>query len=90
MKKSELIREIAKQTQIKEDDIQLVMDTLVAQITAKLKAKEEVKIHGFGKFKARKYGKRKCYNPQDGKLMTLPASVQPAFIPSGKFRELIK
>ena len=36
-------------------------------------------MHGFGKFSARKYGVRKCYNPVTKELITLNPSIQPAF-----------
>ena len=40
---------------------------------------EHVSLHGFGKFSARKYGVRKCYNPVTKELITLNPSIQPAF-----------
>ena len=51
---------------------------------------ETVRIHGFGNFVPRPYGERKCYNPRTGKNITLPASVQPAFIPGKKMRVMIQ
>lgn len=90
MKKSELIAKISKEVGESENQVVTIVEAFIYEIANQLKEGNEVKIHGFGKFEARAYGERKCYNPQNGELITLPASTQPAFIPSGKFRELIK
>ena len=89
MKKKELAAAISKKTTFKESDIIEILETAFEEITESLKNGEEVKLFGFGKFIARTYGKRNCYNPVTGKMMTLKESVQPAFIPGPKLREKI-
>ena len=90
MKKSDLIANVSRRVNKRESDVAIVFEAIFDEIAKSLKDGEEIKIHGFGKFETRKYGKRKCYNPITKELITLEPSVQPAFIPSGKFREKIK
>ena len=90
MKKSDLIVAVAEKLNIKEGEVTLILDAIVEEIAERLRNGESVKIHGFGKFETRAYGKRSCYNPQTGKIITLAESIQPAFIPGGKFRLKIK
>lgn len=90
MKKPELLKRVSKAVNIKEEEVTVVFDAVVEEIIKALKAGEEIKIHNFGRFETREYGKRKCYNPISKELITLEPSVQPAFVPSGKFREKIK
>ena len=90
MKKSDLINVVAERLNEKEENVTLVLETIVEEIASRLRDGEDVKIHGFGKFEARAYGKRNCYNPQTGEIIILPESVQPAFVPGGKFRLMIQ
>ncbi len=90
MKKSDLINVVAARLNEKEENVALMLETMVEEIGNRLRNGEVVKIHGFGKFEARPYGKRNCYNPQTGKIIILPESVQPAFVPGGKFRLMLK
>ena len=87
MLRGELANKISERTEVSKEDILQIMDVMVEEITDSLKKGEEVKLFGFGKFIARKYGKRKCYNPVSGEIITLKSSVQPAFIAGPKLRE---
>ena len=86
MLKAELASKISERTQMSKDDVLQIIDVMAEEITESLKKGEEVKLFGFGKFIARKYGERKCYNPQSGELITLKSSVQPAFTAGPKLR----
>ncbi len=89
MKRSDLVSKVSKNTNY---DV-VVVDTILRDITDEiinsLKNGDSVGIHGFGKFVARPYGKRKCYNPITKTLAMLEPSVQPAFIAGPKFRKEI-
>ena len=86
MTQSELIKKISVETGKTENDIDMIIKTYHEKITESLKKGDDVKLHGFGRFSARKYGERKCYNPQNGELMMLKPSVQPAFTAGPKLR----
>ena len=86
MRKSDLINAVAEKLNEDEENITMFLETMIDEIADRLREGETVKIHGFGKFEPRPYGKRNCYNPQTGKLIVLPESIQPAFVPGGKFR----
>ena len=90
MNKSELIAKVAVSLDIESDEVRLVFEKIVDEIVNQLRDGETVKIHGFGNFVPRPYGERKCYNPRTGESITLPASVQPAFIPGKKMRVMIQ
>ncbi len=90
MKKSELIAKVAASLNKDEEEVKTVFETVTDEIINQLRNGETVRIHGFGNFVPRPYGERKCYNPRTGKNITLPASVQPAFIPGKKMRVMIQ
>lgn len=90
MNKKEMVACVSTRLNKSNEEVSEVVEAVIDYIAESLQKGEEVKLHGFGKFLARPYGERKCYNPQTGKEITIPASVQPAFIPSGKFRTRIK
>ena len=89
MTQSEIIKNIANETEIDAEVVEKIMKTLWNVVGECLKNNTEVKFHGFGKFIPRPYGQRNCYNPITKEMMVLPPSVQPAFIPGPKFREKI-
>ena len=90
MKKTELIAKVSSDLNKNEEEVRVVLEKVVDEIVNQLRNGETVKIHGFGNFVARPYAERKCYNPRTGETITLPASVQPAFIPGKKMRVMIQ
>ena len=89
MKRSELIANVSKNINCDIEVVDAVLCGITEEIISSLRKKESVGIHGFGKFVARSYGARKCYNPITGNMDMLEPSVQPAFIPGPKFRKEI-
>ena len=89
MKRSELVKKVAKNIGYNEEIVDNVLKGITDEIAEELKKKENVSIFGFGKFIARSYGARKCYNPISGKVDVLKPSLQPAFIPGTKLRETL-
>ena len=87
--KKELIQAVAKKCSVDEKLTKEIVDTLFNEITERMTNGEVVSIHGFGKFMARPYGVRKCYNPITGEMMELKPSLAPAFNAGGKLREKI-
>ena len=89
MKRSDLIVKVSKNTNYDIDIVDTILKGFTDEIISSLIKREPVNIHGFGKFIARPYGRRKCYNPITGTLEMLEPSVQPAFIAGPKFRKEI-
>lgn len=89
MKRSELIVKVSKNINYDIAVVESVLCGITDEIICSLKKGDSVSIHGFGKFVARPYGARKCYNPITGKIEMLEPSVQPAFIAGPKFRKEI-
>ena len=89
MKRSELIDNVSKNTNYDIAVVETILKGITDEIISSLKNGNSVGIHGFGKFVARTYGARKCYNPITGTLEMLEPSVQPAFIAGSKFRKEI-
>ena len=87
MNKKDLAEKISKKINLKENEILQVIDLLTEEITCSLSDGKEVKLFGFGKFVAREYGERNCYNPISGEIIKLKSSKQPAFIAGPKLRE---
>ena len=87
MKRSELVANVSKRTNYDDIIVDDILRGIFAEITESLSNNESVSIHGFGKFVARPYGARKCYNPISKNIEILEPSVQPAFIPGPKLRK---
>ena len=90
MNKSELISKVSIALDKENEEVRQIFDKIVDEIVTQLREGETVRIHGFGNFVPRPYKERKCYNPRTGKSITLPASIQPAFIPGKKMRVMIQ
>lgn len=89
MKRSELIANVSRNTGCDITAVDTILSEIIEEIIISLRKNESVGIHGFGKFVARPYDVRKCYNPITKTVEMLKPSVQPAFIPGSKFRKEI-
>ena len=89
VKRSELILRVSKNINYDTTVVENVLSGITDEIICSLKNGDSVGIHGFGKFVARTYGARKCYNPITGKIEMLEPSIQPAFVAGPKFRKEI-
>lgn len=89
MKRSELILRVSQNTNYDISVVETILTGITDEIICSLRNSESVGIHGFGKFVARHYGSRKCYNPITKSIEMLEPSIQPAFIPGPKFRKEI-
>ena len=89
MKISELVENISKKTQYDKSQVDLILRSALDEIADSLKKGEEVKLFGFGKFVAREYKERKCYNPITKDIIKLSPSIQPAFMAGPKLRQYI-
>ncbi|AIS09309.1 DNA-binding protein HU [Lactobacillus helsingborgensis] len=88
--KSELTKEVAAKTDLKQKDAEKVIDALIESIKDNLAKGEKVQIIGFGSFEVRDRAARKGRNPQTGKTLTIPATKVPAFKPGKALKDAVK
>lgn len=89
MKKEQIVKAVAVKTGVENDAVKKVVDSMLDEIASALKDKQEVCLFGFGKFVARKYNNRVCFNPYTREEINLPESWQPAFIPGNTLRRTV-
>ena len=88
--KSELTKEVAAKTDLKQKDAEKVIDALIESIKDNLAKGEKVQIIGFGSFEVRDRAARKGRNPQTGKTLTIPATKVPAFKTGKALKDAVK
>ena len=89
MKKIELVREIAKQTNLSQTQASQALDATIGIIKKTLKKKEEVRLVGFGSFKVAARKARTGINPQTKKPIKIPACNVAKFVPGKDLKEMI-
>jgi DNA-binding protein HU-beta len=87
--KTEFIERMAQEAGGSKSEAQRYFDAFEGVITSALKAGEEVRITGFGKFYAREQKAREGRNPQTGEKMQIKASRTPAFSAGNALKEAI-
>ena len=79
MNKSELIKALAKQKNLKIDEASQVVEALFESIKRALLSGERVEIRGFGSFKVKSYGGYTGRNPKNGAVVTVKPKKLPFF-----------
>lgn len=79
MNKSELIKEITKETYHQPEVVERVVEAVFEKITAQVAAGNKVQIHGFGTFKKHLRPARSYRNPQTGESIQKGASFDARF-----------
>ncbi|MDX8402650.1 MAG: HU family DNA-binding protein [Mariprofundaceae bacterium] len=69
----DLARAAAKAAGVTQQQARAVIDAMKAEIIARLKAGEEVRLKGLGKFYVQHRKARKARNPKTGETMDVPA-----------------
>ena len=87
MNKAELVNAVAKEAEISKSKAATALDTVVARISAALKAKEKVTLVGFGTFSTAVRSQRTGRNPRDGKTITIPEKTVAKFKPGRKLAD---
>lgn len=88
--KSELVSNVAKNTELSKKEVAVVLDSLTEEIMAEVAKKNKVQLIGFGTFEARHRNARKGHNPQTGAEIDIPAAEIPAFKAGKSFREKVR
>ena len=79
MNKNDLVAEVAEKSGLSRADAEKAVDTTFDTITNCLKAKDEVRLVGFGTFLATRRNASEGRNPRTGEKIMIPASNQPKF-----------
>lgn len=90
MKKKDLIKQVASETNLTQKDAAKAIEAIEATIIAELAKGESVELIGFGKFEVRSHAARKGRNPQTGETIQIPASKVPAFKAGKALKESVK
>lgn len=90
MNKAELVTAIANDTGVTKKDIELVIKSLTANITAEVKRGGKVQIPDLGSFKPVIRAARKVRNPRTGESMTAPECTVTKFTVAKALKEAVK
>lgn len=89
MKKADLVRSIATNTDLTQKDADNALSVMVDAISEALADGQEVSLRGLGKFTVQQRGERNARNPQTGEMVKLPASRAVRFKPSQTLKDQV-
>ncbi|MEM0950943.1 MAG: HU family DNA-binding protein [Cyanobacteria bacterium P01_H01_bin.74] len=89
MNKEELVQEVSKKTKTPQKQVAEILTVLITTIEKTVAKGKKVTLVGFGTFEPRKRAARNGRNPQNGKVLKIPAKTVPAFSAGKKFKELV-
>lgn len=89
MRKQELVKAIADQTNLSEAKVNEVVTAVFANIESALTKGEEVALSGFGSFKVTERPAREGRNPQTGASIKIPARKSPTFKPGAGLKRSV-
>lgn len=89
MRKSDLIQEIARKTDIKIEESKEAVEKFFDSIMITLAEGKRVEIRGFGAFTVRKYGSYKGRNPKTGEPITVEEKLSPFFKSGAPLRKRV-
>ena len=90
MNKEELVKEIAKKTNLSQKVASEVLAATLDTIQKTVAKGKKVTLVGFGTWEARKRAARTGRNPQTGKELKIAAKTVPAFSACKSFKDLVK
>ena len=90
MTKAEIVSNISKKLGIEKVDVQLVVESLMNEITSSLENGETVYLRGFGSFIVKRRAEKTARNIKKNTTIKIPAHNIPAFKPSKIFLNGVK
>jgi len=87
---SDLVRSIAGETEIPTATVETVVKALQASIAREMKAKNEVRLPGFGTFKTSERDARTGRNPKTGEPLEIGAKTVVAFVAGKSLKESVQ
>lgn len=89
MNKSELVKMLAEEHNLSNDEAALVVNTFFDSVRDALLEGDRVEIRGFGSFKVKDYSGYKGRNPKTGQSVEVSAKKLPVFRAGKELRELV-
>ena len=89
MNKEDLVREIAKKTDLAQKDVTEVLAALVDVIEKSVAKGKKVVLVGFGTFSPRQRAAREGRNPRTGAAIKIAARTVPIFTAGKKFKDVV-
>ncbi len=90
MNKTELIKQVAVQSELTKPQASLAVDAVLESIKQALQNGDNVQLIGFGTFEVRDRAAREGRNPHTGEALTIPASKVPTFKAGKTLKEAVK
>ena len=90
MTKADIVSNISKKLGIEKVDVQLVVESLMNEITSSLENGENVYLRGFGSFIVKRRAEKTARNIKKNTTIKIPAHNIPAFKPSKIFLNGVK
>ena len=90
MRKQDLVRAVARQTDQSEAQAGVAVNAVFDAIQQALAAGDEVNISGFGAFRVVERASREGRNPRTGEAMTIAARKSPTFRPGTQLKRAIE
>ena len=90
MTKAEIVSNISKKLGIEKVDVQLIVESLMNEITSSLENGENVYLRGFGSFIVKRRAQKTARNIKKNTTIKIPAHNIPAFKPSKIFLNGVK
>ena len=90
MTKAEIVSNISKKLGIEKVDVQLVVESMMKEITSSLEEGENVYLRGFGSFIVKRRAEKTARNIKKNTTIKIPAHNIPAFKPSKIFLNGVK
>lgn len=88
--KDTLVSAIAGKTDMAKKDIELVIDTMIEEVTKFLQGGDKVTLTGFGTFRTSNRAARVGINPQTKEKIQIPAMTVPKFTAGKALKEAVK
>lgn len=89
MKKSELIKVIAKKAEISNKDAEKALNATIETIIEAVANNDKIQLTGFGTFEQRQRNARTGVDPRTGNSIDIPASKVPAFKAGKAFKDIV-
>jgi len=88
--KDALIDAISKKNDLSKKDVEMVIDSLMEEITTSIKGGSKVTLTGFGTFRVSNRAAREGINPQTKAKIQIPAMTVPKFTAGKALKEAVK
>jgi len=89
VKKIELVKEIARNTNLSQNQAAQALEATIDIIKTALRKKEEIRLVGFGSFKVTTRQSRMGVNPQTKKAIKIPATNVAKFVPGKELKDMV-